>query len=105
EAIGELAERVGIKERRADEAELRRCEDAGVDHRRLHHADGETAGVNQAIAQGDRQHHAPACRLEYAVDLFLIADQWRVRSSRERLQKSSRHALPPYCYFFFAIQA
>src|SRR5690606_27529386 len=45
-------------------------------------------------AQGDRQHHAPACGLEQTVDLFLIANQWRVRGSRERLQKSSRHAFP-----------
>jgi hypothetical protein len=57
-AVGELGEGVGVEQRRADRPEFASGEDAAVDERLLDHRQPQPAGVDDAVAEGDRQHDA-----------------------------------------------
>lgn len=87
EAVGQLAQRVGIEQGRADHSQFAGRIQARVDQRLLDHAQRQPAGVDQAIAQGDRQHHPEAMLLEHAVDVGHVLRRGQVRASGKKLQQ------------------
>jgi hypothetical protein len=95
EAVGELADSVGIKKCRTNHAQFGGSKDAGVDDRFLDHPERQAAGVDQAVAQGDGQHHAQAVLAVLPVDLAAVGDLGLIGAGCEECQPSTRHRTPP----------
>src|SRR6185312_4282905 len=63
--------------------------------RLLDHAERQAAGVDQAVAQRDRKHHAQAMLAILPVDDVLVGELGLVSAGCEKCQPSTRHADPP----------
>src|SRR3546814_16116022 len=53
ETVGELAERIGVEQRRADRAEFDGSEDTLIDQWILDYAERETRGIDEPVAKRD----------------------------------------------------
>src|SRR3546814_10179257 len=92
ETVGELAERIGVEQRRADRAEFDGSKDTLIDQWLLDYAERETTGIDEPVAKRDRDHHAKAVATVSPVDLRLIGDRWGDRKSK---RLNSSHACAP----------
>ncbi len=68
-SVEELAQSVAVKKCRADRAELLDRVDAVVDDRFLDDRETQPAGINEAVAERYRQHHAYAVPAKFCIDV------------------------------------
>src|SRR5690606_33579525 len=83
EAVDELACRVGVEQRGADQPEIDRREDARVDERFLDDGQREAAGVGEPVAQRDRDEDPYAPGAVEAVDRGAVLDHGPVGARGE----------------------
>ncbi len=91
EAVRQLADSIGVEQCGTDEAEVGGAEDAGIDERFLDDAEREAAGVDDAVAERDREHHAQAMAAVKAVDGRGVRELRLIRTGREVTPQRSCH--------------
>jgi hypothetical protein len=94
EAIGELANGICIEQGGADRAQLSGPEHARVDQRFLHHAQGEPAGIDHAIAQRDCEHHSQAMVPIQRIDCRRVIEHRALGAGGKKFEQSAQRRHP-----------
>ena len=97
-AVHELADGIGIEKCRADQAEIGRREDAGIDQRLLDDRQCQAAGIDEAVADRDGDHHAQSMAPVECVDLRGVGERFAIRPGCEGAQQCVQGCeTPPAC--------